>query len=121
MDLEVMPIQSLGFVPTGVINDEQSAFGVHSGYLLGQMIKVILEDIGIDSVKNHREHFSGGRTHRTNDVFRTDMVSEIRQLLADNPERSSAAADAGSALNPALRPRTINSQLPIGLPGAQLN
>src|SRR5258705_9877124 len=30
-----MPIQSLGcFVPTGVVNDEQSAFEVHNGYLL---------------------------------------------------------------------------------------
>jgi hypothetical protein len=31
MNLEVMPIQSLGFVPTGVINDEQSTFGVRRG------------------------------------------------------------------------------------------
>ena len=50
MKLEVMPIQSFGFVQTGVVNDEQSAFGVHSRYLLGQMIEVKLEDIGIDSV-----------------------------------------------------------------------
>ncbi len=28
VNLEVVPIQSLGFVPTGVVNDEQSTFGV---------------------------------------------------------------------------------------------
>ena len=53
MNLEVMPVESLGFVPTGVVNDEQSAFGVYCGYLLGEMIEAILEDIGVDSVENH--------------------------------------------------------------------
>jgi hypothetical protein len=33
VDLEVVPIESLGFVPAGVVNDEQSAFGIHRGTL----------------------------------------------------------------------------------------
>jgi hypothetical protein len=84
MKLEVMPIQSFGFVQTGVVNDEQSAFGVHSRYLLGQMIEVKLEEIGIDSVKNRRAAFSGGRTHRANNVG-SDMVSEIRHFWSSAP------------------------------------
>ena len=31
VNLEVVPIQSLSFVPTGVVNDEQSTFGVQRG------------------------------------------------------------------------------------------
>jgi hypothetical protein len=100
MDLEVMPVESLGFVPTGVVNDEQSAFGVHSGYFLGQIIEVILEDIGIDSVKDHRAAFSGSRTHRSNDIG-SDMVSEIRHFWPAAP-RAPAPPRTRIALYPAL-------------------
>jgi hypothetical protein len=77
----VMPIESLSFMPTGVVDDEQSAFGVQRRDFLGQKIEIILEDIGIDSVKNHRAAFSSGRTHRADDVG-SDMVSEIRHFWA---------------------------------------
>ena len=79
VNLEVVPIQSLSFVPTGIVNDEQSTLGVQRGNLFGQEIEVILEDIGIDSIKDHRAAFATGRTHRPNDVG-ADMVSEIRVL-----------------------------------------
>ena len=59
VDLEVVPIESLGFVPACVVNDEYAAFGVHSGDLFGLKIEVILEDVTIDSIKNHRAAFSG--------------------------------------------------------------
>ena len=41
VNLEVVPIQSLSFVPTGVVNDEQSTFGVQRGNLFCQEIEVI--------------------------------------------------------------------------------
>ena len=100
MNLEVMPVESLGFVPTGVVNDEESAFGVYCGYLLGEMIEAILEDIGIDSIKNHRGAFSGSRTHRADDVG-TDMVSEIRHFWPTAPS-APAPPRTRIALNPAF-------------------
>jgi hypothetical protein len=100
MNLEVVPIQSLGFVPTGVVNDEQSTFGVHRGNLLCQKIKVILEDIGIDSIKNHRAAFATCRTHRPNDVG-SYMVSEIRHFRPVAPS-APAPPRARIALHPAF-------------------
>ena len=100
VNLEVVPIQSLSFVPTGVVNDEQPAFGVRCGYLLGEMIEVILEDIGVDSVKNHRAAFSGSRTHRSKDIG-SDMVSEIRHFWPATP-RAPAPPRTRIALYPAL-------------------
>ena len=92
VNLEVVPIQSLSFVPTGVVNDEQSTFGVQRGNLFCQEIEVILENIGIDSIKNHHAAFATGRTHRPNDVG-SDMVSEIRYFRTA-AEHSSDAAGA---------------------------
>ena len=84
VNLEVVPIQSLGFVPTGVVNDEQSLFAVHRGNLLCQEIEVILEDIGIDSIKNHRAAFATCRAHRSDDIG-ANMVSEIRHFRPAAP------------------------------------
>jgi hypothetical protein len=66
-------------MPTGIVNDEQLAFGVQSGYFFGQVIRVTLEDIGIDSVKDHLAALPGSRTHRAKDVG-SDMVSEIKDF-----------------------------------------
>jgi hypothetical protein len=44
MDFELRPIESLSFMPTGVIDDEQSALGVQRRKLFGQMIQVTLKD-----------------------------------------------------------------------------
>ena len=38
MNFEMMPIQSLSFMPTGIVDDEQSAFGIQRGDFLGQII-----------------------------------------------------------------------------------
>ena len=100
MNLEVVPIQSLSFVPTGVVNDEQSTFAVHRGNLFCQEIEVILEDIGIDSIKNHRAAFATGRTHRSKDVG-ADMVAEIRDSRPAAPS-APAPPRARIALHPAL-------------------
>ena len=56
VNFEVVQIQSLSFVRTGVVNDEQSTFGVQRGNLFCQEIEVILEDIGIDSIKIIVQH-----------------------------------------------------------------
>ena len=100
MNLEVMPVESLGFVPTGVVNDEQSAFGVYGGYFLGQMIEAILEDIGVDSVKNQGATFSASRAHRANDIG-PDMVSEIRHF-GPTPPSTPAPPRTRIALYPTL-------------------
>ena len=100
VNLEVVPMQSLGFMPTGVVNDEQSAFGVQRGNLFCQKIEVILKDIGIDSIKNHRAAFAAGRTHRSNDVG-SDMVSEIRHFRSAAPS-APAPPRARIALYPAF-------------------
>ena len=47
-----------GLCANCVVNDEQPTFGVQSGNLFCQEIEVILEDIGIDSIKNHRAAFA---------------------------------------------------------------
>ena len=118
MKLEVMPVESLRFVPTGVVNDEESAFGVYCGYLLGELIEAILEDIGVDSVKNHREGSSGSRAHRANDIG-TEMVSEITHF---GPTAPSAPAPPRTrmALYPALVGKH-SSRGDIRLRAAQLN
>ena len=100
VNLEVVPIQSLRFVPTGVVNDEQSTFGVPRGNLFCQEIEVILEDIGIDSIKNHRAAFATGRTHRSKDVG-SDMVAEIRYSRPAAPS-TPAPPRARITLNPAF-------------------
>ena len=100
VDLEVVPIQSLGFVPTGVVNDEQSTFGVQRGNLFCQEIEVMLENIGIDSIKNHRAAFATCRTHRSKDVG-SDMVSEIRYFRPAAPS-APAPPRARIALHPAF-------------------
>jgi len=48
------------------------------------MIQVILEDIGVDSIKDHCAAFSGSRAYRAKHVG-TDMVSEIRHLWPAAP------------------------------------
>jgi hypothetical protein len=78
MNLEVMPIETLSFMPAGVVDNEQSAFGFQRRDLFGQVIEVILKDIGIDSIKDHRRALSGSRAHCADDVS-SDMISKIRQ------------------------------------------
>jgi hypothetical protein len=60
----VMPIESLSFMPAGVIDDEQSAFGFQRGYLFGQVIEEILKDIGIDSGKRRIDGTERGNVQR---------------------------------------------------------
>ena len=69
------------------------------------MIEVILEDIGIDSVKNHRAAFSGSRAHLANDVGSGYGLKD-KAPLAGCPEHSSAAADADRP-QPRTRRQTI--------------
>ena len=117
VNLEVVPIESLGFVPSGVVHDEQSTFGVHRGNLFCQKIQVILEDIGIDSIKNHRATFATGRTYRAHDVG-ADMVSEIRHFRTAAPS-APAPPRTRIALNPAFVDKPYFESR-IGLPKPQL-
>ena len=49
-----MPMESIGFVPRGIVEDEQPAYAVQRRDGLGEMIKVALEDIGIDAIHDER-------------------------------------------------------------------
>ena len=71
-----------------------------AGISSAKKIQVILEDIGIDSIKNHRAAFATGRTHRPNDVG-ADMVSEIRHFRPAAPS-APAPPRARIALHPAF-------------------
>ena len=100
MDLEVMPIESLSLVPAGVIDDEHSTFDTLLWNLLGQIIEVKLEDIGINSIKDHRGAFPGRGAHCANDIG-SDMVSEVRHSWPASPS-SPASPRTRIALDPAL-------------------
>lgn len=104
-------------MPAGVVDNEQSAFGFQRRDLCCQMIEVILEDVGIDSVKDHCRAFSGRGTHRAEDV-RPDVVSEIRH---GGPAAPSAPAPpwTGIALHPAFVGKP-DLYARIGLPAPQL-
>ena len=77
--LKIMPVQTFGLVPAGVIQNEQPAFVRGLGNALSQVIQVALEDIGIHAVKNHGEAFARGRANSSDDIG-SHMITRIRNL-----------------------------------------
>src|SRR5262245_55098871 len=76
-----MPVEPGGFVPGGVVQDEQlaDAWSLRNGF--GHFIQEELEHIGVHTVENQAKELPTLRSNKADHIL-TDMIAQVRHGAA---------------------------------------
>lgn len=97
MALEMVPLQTRGLVPAGVVEQEKAAFAGLGRDGFGELIQKALEAIGVHGIEDHGKALAGARTDCPHDIG-ADVIAKVGDARS-TPSRRPAPARARIAFH----------------------